>query len=270
MTTPNISVVIPTLNSAWCLGETLQSIFGQDGSAARVLVADSDSTDDTRKLCGQFGIEVVNEPPGNMYRAINAGLRRCNTEWLAYTNADDPWYGDAHRRLLAAGSAEGADIVYGTCDCIDAHGRFLYSFDPPAPHQLGAFFRMAWMPFAQTTVVFRRSLFERLGGFDERYTLCADFDFFLRAHAAGARFGRVGGRPVSRWRLHDSQLSQRHAQAADAQKRESSARAELRATAADRLRILFWRVSNWRNYLERIVRGAQLRGTVSIPRALES
>jgi hypothetical protein len=171
---------------------------------------------------------------------------------------------------LAAGRADGADILYGTFDCIDAHGRFLYSFDPPAPHQLGAFFRMAWMPFAQTTVVFRRSLFERLGGFDERYRLCADFDFFLRAHVAGTRFGRVGGRPVSRWRLHHNQLSQQHAETADAEKRESSGRAGLRATAADRLQIFSWRASNWRNYLERIVRGAQLRGAVSIPRALES
>jgi glycosyltransferase involved in cell wall biosynthesis len=267
---PNISVVIPTLNSAWCLGETLQSILGQHKSVARVIVVDSESTDDTRKLCGQFGIEVLSEPPGNMYRAINAGLRRCDTEWVAYTNADDPWYGDAHRRLLAEGQARGADLIYGAWDCIDAHGRFLYSFAPPAPHQLGAFFRMAWMPFSQTTVVFRRALFERLGGFDERYTLCADFDFFLRAHVVGARFARVGGRPVSRWRLHDSQLSNRHAQTAEAQKRESSARAGLSATAADRWRIFSWRLSNWPNYLERIVRGAQLRGAVSIPRALES
>lgn len=269
MKVANISVVIPTLNSAWCLGETLQSILGQAGSVARLLVVDSESTDDTRKLCDQLGIEVVTEPPGNMYRAINAGLHRCDTEWFAYTNADDPWYGDAHRRLLEAGQAQGADIVYGTCDCIDAHGRFLYSFDPPSPHQLGAFFRMAWMPFAQTTVIFRRSLFERLGGFDERYTLCADFDFFLRAYLVGARFIRVDGRPVSRWRLHDSQLSQRYAESADAQKRSSSARAGLHASRADPARIFFWRVSNWRNYLERIVRSAQLRGEVSLPRALE-
>jgi glycosyltransferase involved in cell wall biosynthesis len=250
---PDISCVIPTLNSGWCLGETLQSILGQAGSVARIIVADSDSTDDTRKICGQLGIEVVTEPKGNMYRAINAGLRRCDTEWLAYTNADDPWYGDAHRRLLEAGEKQGADIVYGTCDCIDTHGRFLYSFEPPSPHQLAAFFRMAWMPFAQTTVIFRRSWFERLGGFDERYRLSADFDFFLRAHLAG-----------------ESQLSAQHAEAAEAEKRDSSARAGLRSTGGDRARIFFWRASNWRNYVERVMRGAQLRGKVSLPRSLES
>jgi len=270
MIAPNISVVIPTLNSDWCLGETLQSILGQAGSVARIIVADSNSTDDTRRICDQLGIEVITEPKGNMYRAINAGLHRCDTEWLAYTNADDPWYGDAHRRLLEAGQKHGADIVYGACDCIDTHGRFLYSYDPPAPHKLQAFFRTAWMPFAQTTVIFRRSLFEQLGGFDDRYRLSADFDFFLRAHRKGARFVLVEGRPVSRWRLHETQLSKQHAEAAEAEKRDSAARAGLRSTSADRASIFLWRVSNWRNYLERIMRGAQLRGKISLPRALES
>jgi glycosyltransferase involved in cell wall biosynthesis len=270
MAAPNITVVIPTLNSGWCLGETLQSILGQVGSTARIIVADSDSTDDTRKICVQLNVEVVSEPKGNMYRAINAGLRHCNTEWVAYTNADDPWYGDAHRRLLEVGQKQGADIVYGTCDCIDAHGRFLYSFDPPPPEQLLAFFRMAWMPFAQTTVVFRRSLFEQLGGFDERYRLSADFDFFLRAYMAGAHFVRAPGRPVSRWRLHESQLSAKHAEAAEFEKRDSAARAGLRPKGADRALILLWRVSNWRNYAERIMRGTQLRGKMALPRAMDS
>lgn len=266
----DISCVIPTLNCAWCIGETLQSIVGQVESQARILVVDSESTDDTLKICSQFGVEVVTEPRGNLYRAINAGLRRCDTEWVAYTNADDPWYGDAHRRLLDTAREHKADLVYGSWDCIDHHGRFIYSFTPPAPEGLGALFRSAWMPFAQQTVIFRRELFERLGGFDTQYTMSADFDFFLRAYVQGARFVRAGGRPVGRWRLHSAQLSQQHAEAAEAQKRQIVARAGLRAAASDRLRLLGWRVSNWHNYLERIVRSKQLRGGFSLPRALGS
>lgn len=270
MTAPSISVVIPTLNSGWCLGETILSIVGQADSVARIIVADSDSTDETRTICGRFDIEVVSEPKGNMYRAINAGLRLCKTEWLAYTNADDPWYGDAHRRLIDAGQKQSADVVYGTCDCIDTHGRFLYSYDPPRPNQLPVFFRAAWMPFFQPTVIFRRSLFERLGGFDDRYRFCADFDFFLRAHQVGARFTRVRGRPVSRWRLHERQLSATHTEAAETEKHDSVRRAGLTPTGSDRATILLWRVSNWRNYIERVIRGTQLRGKFSLPRALDS
>lgn len=266
----DISCVIPTLNCAWCIGETLQSIAGQAESSARILVVDSDSTDDTLNICARFGVEVVTEPRGNLYRAINAGLRRCDTEWVAYTNADDPWYNDAHRRLLDVAREQRADLVYGSFDCIDHHGRFLYSFTPPPPDQLIALFRSGWMPFAQQTVIFRRELFERLGGFDTQFNLSADFDFFLRAYVQGARFVRLGGRPVSRWRLHSGQLSHQYAESAESQKQQIAARAGLRATAADRLRILAWRAANWHNYVERMVRAKQLRGGLSLPRALQS
>lgn len=265
-----ISVVIPTLDSGWCLGETLQSIVGQVGSAARVIVVDSNSTDDTHTICGRFGVEVITEPKGNMYRAINAGLRLCDTEWLAYANADDPLYGDAHQRLIEAGEQQNADVVYGTCDCIDEQGRFLHSFEPPSPENLAPFFRCGQMPFFQQTTVFRRRVFDALSGFDPQFTLCADFDFFLKAYQCGMKFVRLHGRPLSRFRLHARQLSQLNAEKAESQKRLSAERAGWQATRMDKLAVSAMRLSNWPNYLERIVRGSLLRGRLTLPRSLDA
>ena len=67
------------------------------------------------------------------------------------------------------------------------------------------------MPLAQPGTVIRRSLVERLGGFDETFRSAGDLDFFVRALAAGARFEFVDAR-VADFRLHAGQLSKNRAE----------------------------------------------------------
>src|SRR5580692_7524609 len=82
-----MTVVVPTLNSAATLDWTLMSLTA--AGDIRVIVADSFSTDETPQVCRRWNVELINVPAGNMYKAINAGLRLATTEWLAYVNSDD-------------------------------------------------------------------------------------------------------------------------------------------------------------------------------------
>ena len=263
----DISCVIPTLNSGLTLAETLHSIMSQKDCTARVLVVDSGSQDDTLAICKEFGVEVVYEPPGNMYRAINTGLRLCDTEWLAYTNSDDMWYADALSRLMRKGNEFDADLVYGVCDYVDSYGRFLHSFKPPRPDRLIPWYRVGVMPFAQQTMIFRKRLFDRLNGFDESYTLAADFDFCLRSYVAGGRFEYIPGVPVARCRLHEGQLSQRQNSLSRQESSRSVATNGLGAGLIDRFNVTMWRLSNVPSYVGRVMRRMQLEGRIMLPLA---
>jgi glycosyltransferase involved in cell wall biosynthesis len=265
----DISCVVPTLNSGWSLAETLFSILNQKDCPVRVIVVDSGSQDNTLEVCKQFGVEVVYEPPGNMYRAINAGLRLCNTEWLTYTNSDDLWYSDAFHRLLSLGKAAQADLVYGICDWIDLHGRFLHSFNPPEPSQLRSFYRLGIQPFAQQVTVFRKRVFDCIGGFDEAYRHVADFDFYLRAYMAGCHFAYMPGAPVARFRLHAKQLSKNEGDLPTREVSLSVAKAGLSATLGDRLNFFLWRISNLGNYSVRVLRRNQLEGCLRLSSSME-
>lgn len=265
---PDISCVIPTLNSGWSLAETLSSILNQKG-CSRVIVVDSGSKDDTLQICRNFGVELIYEPPGNLYRAINAGLRMCDSEWLAYTNADDLWYTDAYTRLLRQGQSVDADVVYGVCDWIDLHGRFLHSYTPPDPLRLNSWYRLGVQPFAQQVAVFRKRAFDESGGFDERYRLAADFDFYLRTHTAGFRFARLPGAPVARFRLHGNQLGKREENLSRQEVLQSVANAGLSARLGDRVNFALGRLSNSGNYLVRILRRSQLEGRFRLPSSME-
>ncbi len=251
---PTLGVVVPTRNSAATLDATLLSLASQQGVCVDTVVADSDSTDGTRDICARWGVRTLSTPPGNMYRAINDGLRVLgHCEWLTYLNSDDLAYPDGYARLVARGQAGGFDVVYGNGDFVDERGAFVWSQASFGPAILERQLACGSMPFVQPAAVFRQAVFERLGGFDERFTCIADLDFFMRASAARFRFGKTGGRAVAGFRVHDAQLSTVRKAVVD---REQKARrrecGRLRVPARMALSAA-WKVRNTFNYLAWLV-----------------
>lgn len=254
-----IGVVVPTLNSASTLDWTLLSLRSQQGCIVRIIVADSGSTDGTLEICKRWGVESVYVPPGNMYRAINAGMKLLNTEWLTCLNSDDLVYRDAYARLMRLGIASRADVVYGHSDYIDGDGRFLYSFSSASPALLTGLFRKGIMGFAQPSAIFRQDVFNALRGFSEDYRHVSDCDFFSRALKAGKVFARLAFPSVCAFRLHRNQL---HHQEAEVVRQEinlllaSYGRTGWLGSLSS---LVVWRIQNMPNYAIRCFRSQSFR-----------
>ena len=257
-----LTVVVPTRNSAATLDWTLASLSQQRKVSLRVLVVDSESGDRTLGICKFWGVNVIQEPPGNMYRAINAGLRLAETEWLSYLNSDDLVYPFSYSRMIEEGRRRGAGLVYGACDFVDSENRFLFSRLPPAPRGLYASMKWGYLPFFQPAAIFRRAHYAQVGGFDDRYRLVGDFHFFCRLLQAGVPCARMPGPPVAAFRLHAGQLSQaKHENRAEHRKASEALR--LKTSPVDWLHLAAWKFSNVLNYTERVLRRAALRGAPS-------
>ncbi len=269
MNSDSISCVVPTLNSAETLATTLLSLKSQRDVKVEITVADSGSDDGTLEICRHFGVTTIYVEPGNMYRAINAGLAQSQSEWLAYLNSDDWLYPDSLARLIELGDAAEAEVVYGNCDYADWSGRFIYSFAAAKPDQLASLFRLKRMGFAQPAAIFRRSLYQRLGGFDESYRFKADADFFIRALNVGARFGSLAGPPVCCFRVHEQQLSIRRREMIEEEGRRIFGAPGMRLRASDWLTLAQWRWKNLPHYLIRVARASLLSRRLRLPRAIE-
>lgn len=269
MGSSSISCVVPTLNSAETLETTLLSLKSQQGVNVEVTVADSGSDDGALDICQWFGVKVIYVEPGNMYRAINAGLSQSRSEWLAYLNSDDWLYPDSFARLIELGDSSGADVVYGDCDYADGLGRFVYSFAAARPEQLAPLFRLGRMGFAQPAAIFRRSVYQRLGGFDARYRFKADADFFIRAINAGARFASLEGPPICCFRVHAGQLSSRNRDVIEEEGKRVFGALGMKPRAGDLMALARWRLKNLPHYLIRIARASLLSRRPRLPRAIE-
>jgi glycosyltransferase involved in cell wall biosynthesis len=103
MTSPMLSVIIPTYNRAALLRKTLESVFQQTFSDYEIIVVDDGSTDRTENTIEQLVKDK--SAPGEMIRyffqrnqgksvAVNNGLSHARGEWVAFLDADDLWLPD--------------------------------------------------------------------------------------------------------------------------------------------------------------------------------
>lgn len=250
MSDVEIGVVIPTLNSSRTLDWTLASLYGQQGCRVQAVVVDSGSDDGTLDICKKWGVKIVYAPPGNMYLAINVGMRLLKTKWIAYLNSDDYVYSSSYSRLIERGEKTGADIVYGDCDYMNSEGQFIYSYKAASDKHINIYFPSK---FAQPAAIFRAKAYFILEGFSEKYRTVSDADFFHRAWQAGMKFSRVTGYPIACFRIHSGQISSNRRLV-----KEEIRRFFKNVSVIDRMissfPLLLWRISNLFNYFIRILR----------------
>lgn len=181
-----ISVITVCRNAAATIEGTIESFLRQDHPDKEMVVVDGASSDETVAIVRRLGIaevSVVSEPDAGLYDAMNKGLRRFSGEAVGFLNADDRFSCPDALSALAA-SLETADIAYGDLDIVDARaGERVVRRWRGKPWRSGAF-RRGWMP-PHPTFYCRRAVVERVGAFDLRYGLAADYDFMLRALELG-------------------------------------------------------------------------------------
>ena len=265
---PDISVVVPTRNSESTLAWTLLSLKSQAGAAVEIIAVDSDSTDRTRTICAAYEVPVINVPAGNMYAAINAGIRRSKAPWVTYLNSDDYVYADSFARSLSSARAVAADIAYGMCDYVDWRGRHIHTFRPAGSGLLAGLFQANVCPFPQQGSIFTREVFETAGGFSEDLRLSSDFALFRIAHRQGFRFCRVPPPSVGAFRIHPSQLSHSMAELAESERLTRQQPVSAGAVLRGYLSMAAWKACNLPAYAERILRAYQLTGRPKLLRTI--
>ena len=192
---PLISVVMPTFNRAATLRRVIDSVLNQKQDKSsfsfEFLVSNNASTDETSQVLSEYGekITVVYEARAGESYARNAAIKIARGEWLAFFDddqvADDHWLDD----LLHAAQSRGALIVSGSTD-LELSLQEQKELGPNCCRFLGKRMHSSTAKLAGRelpaagNVLVHRSVFERIGIFDEDLTVGADSNFFLRAEEA--------------------------------------------------------------------------------------
>ena len=88
-----ISVVIPVKNGAATLAKCLQSLRNQTiGKQLELIIADSNSTDESREIAMQFGAQIIDIPEGTFDHGLtrNLGVQYASGEFIFFT-VQDAW-----------------------------------------------------------------------------------------------------------------------------------------------------------------------------------
>lgn len=93
---PRVSVIIPTYNSAWSVGRTLQSVLHQTLRDFEAIVVDDGSTDGFAMAVAPFShdkrVRIVHQENRGLAAARNRGIAEARSALIAPIDADDLWH----------------------------------------------------------------------------------------------------------------------------------------------------------------------------------
>lgn len=226
MSTPWLSVVMPTYNGEAFLIAALESIIAQqDGGDFEVIAVDDGSTDGTMAALAAYSsrlpLRIVRRPrTGNWVASTNHGLAVARGEYACLLHQDDLWMDGRLRALRATldGAPDAALVVHPSW-FVDARGARLGrwrcplppgSVDPALVRE-----RLIVQNFlAIPAPLFRRELALQAGGMDESLWYTADWDLWLNLSSRGAVLHHP--EPLAAFRIHAaSQTAQGSARAGD-------------------------------------------------------
>jgi glycosyltransferase involved in cell wall biosynthesis len=187
---PSVSVIVRTLGNSDRISDALESLAQQSRTDFEVVVVDM-STGSVEPLLTQFSSRLHNLRHLKVGRALtrpvalNIGVVEASAPMIAVLDEDDV-YDPAHLELMIAGlESSSADYVY--CGVRHAtytsDGHRIICREVPVPYSFEELTLRNYI--GATGALYRKELWERIGGYDERFEVYEDWEFNIRAAKAG-------------------------------------------------------------------------------------
>ena len=173
----NISIVVPVLNEAALIRESLTG-FRERAPKAEIIVVDGTSSDGTTELATGLCDQLLQTAPGRAGQ-LNAGARAARGEvlWFLHVDATTP--------AVAIAEIESAlknpEIIGGFFRMRFPREDFIYRFSDCLAHYAGLLLRIR---YGDHGFFCRREIFDKIGGFP-KVPLMEDADFFRKLRGAG-------------------------------------------------------------------------------------
>ena len=165
------------------VGAAVESVLAQTYSNFELIVIDDGSIDGTAAELAKFGarLRIFSTPRQGVSAARNAGARQSCGRYLAFLDSDDLWCPRKLERQTAFMMEYPEAQICQTEEIWVRHG---IRINPKAAHRKPSgdiFLRSLDLCLVSpSAVMMTRELFLRLGGFDETFPVCEDYDLWLR------------------------------------------------------------------------------------------
>ena len=212
MSSPRISVIIPTFNRAHLLPRSIDSLLSQTLSAHSVVIVDDGSTDGTENLVCEKYPEITYLKQNNLgvSAARNAGIAATSDEWLAFLDSDDEWLPEKLQFQIDALEAEPEMMVCHTDDIWIRNGKHVNPMKKHNKH--GGWIFDKCLPLcciSPSSVIIHRSVLDEIGFFDQSLPACEDYDLWLRV-ASSYPVLYISEKLVVKHGGHQNQLSEKY------------------------------------------------------------
>ena len=174
-----ISIVTICFNSENSISKTFHSVKSQSFNNYEYVLIDGGSIDGTLAIAKKQEriSKIVSEPDKGIYDALNKGIKNSTGEIIGFLNSDDMFYDENSLKHIADAFDKDTDCVFGDLIYTDKDENITRVWKGSA-FKKGAF-KKGWMP-AHPTFYCRRSVYEKLGLYDDSFKIAGDFELMLR------------------------------------------------------------------------------------------
>lgn len=196
MTTPTVSVVIPSYNREDSIVPAIESVLAQSYSDFELIVVDDASTD--RTVAAMQSITdprlkiIAQEHNAGASVARNIGIEAAQGTWIAFHDSDDIWLPDKLERQMALLKTPNAGYVAAYCGMLILEqgaapetGTYVPA-DHVTPKEGDIAEMLLWDSFISTqTLIARRTDLLAVGGFDPELPALIDWGCVIRLAQLG-------------------------------------------------------------------------------------
>ena len=222
---PTVSIVVPNYNHARFLRQRLDSVLGQTYQDFELILLDDCSTDESCTILQEYArdprarIELNQANSGSPFKQWNKGVRLAQGKYVWIAESDD--YAEPRfleRLVPVLEEHPGAQFVFCRSWCVaddgNVQGFALASYPEVNSDRWATDFcadgreecqkymvRATYVPNA-SAVVFRRAIYEKVGGADESLRICGDWKLWSSLMLAGEL--AYVAEPLNYFRTHNA------------------------------------------------------------------
>ncbi len=181
-----ISVIIPTYNRKQTLSRTIQSVLNQSFQPLEIILVDDGSTDGTADWIRTHfpSMNVLQQINQGVSSSRNHGIEKSKCDWIALLDSDDEWKPNKMERQVES-LEKNPDVLF--CHTNEIWIRNGVRVNQGKKHQKygGMIFEkcLDMCRISPSSSLFRKSLLNDVGYFDENLRVCEDYDLWLRITA---------------------------------------------------------------------------------------
>ena len=183
---PKVSIVIPVKDCSKTISKSIESVLNQTFEDFEIVVVNNNCSDDTIEKIKSFNdpriVHFNCDTPG-IVPALNTGLYQARANFIARQDGDDVWYPEKLEKQMSLFEEKPETDICGTqIKLVKTTGEVV---DDKFRYPINDSIIKSWLltgrnPIAHPSVVFRKKVLLRVGGYDDTYPVCEDHHFWLR------------------------------------------------------------------------------------------
>ena len=178
-----ISIIIPNFNRKLFLINAINSVLAQTYQNIELIIIDDGSSNKTIEYLKKkkLNIKILEQKNKGVSSARNKGIKLSKNKWIAFLDSDDRWH---HKKLEKQVNFIKKNSKYKICHTNEIWIKNGVRINPHFKHKkFGGYIFDKCLDICRispSSILIHKSVFDRVGLFNERLPVCEDYDLWLR------------------------------------------------------------------------------------------